>query len=46
MATGLRSLALVAGLFYFAAYCFRPRQSAPAQAPAPTLHMVRETHPA
>jgi len=46
MATGLRSLALVAGLFYFAAYCFRPRQRAPAQAPAPTLHMVRETHPA
>lgn len=46
MATGLRSLAVAAGLFYLAAYLFRPRQSAAAPAPPPTLHVVRETHPA
>jgi hypothetical protein len=46
MATGLRSLAVAAGLFYLAAYLFRPRQRAAAPAPPATLYVVRETHPA
>ncbi len=45
MATGLRSLALVAGLFYLAAFLFRIRQGTVVPEPLLVREEARETHP-